>query len=155
MTKVVQRRGASCGRFPSPECLCWFEKCIYGSLAEIWSVRWQPSFSETRDHVLAKKYETFWGRRTSTGCPQPKNYMLFTLTKNIESIRKIHAQGVAWESNRWMNKSILAIIFWLKTVVHSGSNLWCSTMCMDPPDWFNGFFSQSDVPQQYTHIKVE
>ena len=40
-----------------------------GCLAE------QPSFSETLDHVLTQEYETFWGRKTSTGCPQPKDYM--------------------------------------------------------------------------------
>ncbi len=34
--------------------------------------------------VLAQEYETFWGRRTSTGCPQPKDYSKEALeTENI------------------------------------------------------------------------
>ncbi len=31
------------------------------------------TLSETLDHALTQEYETLWGRKTSTGCPQPKD----------------------------------------------------------------------------------
>ena len=40
---------------------------------QTWSGNKHPTFSETLDHVLTQENETFWGRKTSTGCPQPKD----------------------------------------------------------------------------------
>ncbi len=80
---LVQWHKRLCGSFPSPKCLCCFKKG-----------RYRPSF-ETLDYVLTQtdcgkvfrtivtdngaislqEYETFWGRKTSSGCPQPKDYL--------------------------------------------------------------------------------
>ena len=100
-TSVVQRQGASCGSFPSPKCLCWFEWCMYRPS----NLEWLNTDLQSYWPYLDKATKFFWDLRQ---CPYSG---IWDILGTADFHRMSPAEGLLRMYIRWVRYCWLISLF--------------------------------------------